>query len=98
VDDGACDAEDLGMVTAFEEMIELAKRVGITVRHARLGGGGGGMALIKGQRVLFVDVDAEPLDQLEQTARGLAGLKEVSEVFVRPDVREILEKWGRAGG
>jgi len=84
------------MASTFDEMIELAKRLGITVRHAHLGGGGGGMALIKGKRQLFVDLDAEAADQLEQTAKALGRVGELEGVYVRPDVREILEQYGDA--
>lgn len=79
------------MSCAFDELLELAKRLGVTVRHARLGGAGGGLAKVRGARQLFIDLDAPPEDQLEQTVRALAGLDEVDGVFVRPDVREMIE-------
>jgi hypothetical protein len=85
----------MGMETAFEEMIEVAKRLGIVVRHVKLGGGGGGMAKVKGMRQLFIDLDADPEDQLEQTARALAGVTEMENIFVRADVRELLERYQR---
>lgn len=84
------------MGSTFEEMLDLARRMGIGVRMAHLGGSGGGLALLKGERQLFVDLDADPLDQLEQTARALATLGEqLEQVFVRPDVREAIEHFGR---
>ena len=83
------------MNSAFDEMIDLAKRLGITVRHARLGGGGGGLAKVKGSRQLFVDLDAEPEDQLEQTAKALGGLSDLEQVFIRPDVRALIEAYSK---
>ena len=80
------------MTSAFDELLDLARRCGITVRHARLGGtGGGGLAKIRGQRQLFVDLDAAPDEQLDQTASALANLAEIDTVFVRPDVRDLLD-------
>jgi len=87
----------MGMESAFDEMIDLARRVGLRVRHVHLGGNGGGLARIKGAGQLFIDLDAHPLDQLEQTARALACVSEVDVVFVRPDVRELLEKYREEG-
>ena len=80
----------------FEELLELARKLGIGVRHARLGGNGGGLAKFKNQRQLFVDQDAAAIDQLEQTARAMAGLEELQGVYVRPDVRKLLDDWGGA--
>lgn len=81
------------MTSTFDEMIELARRVGVKVRHVKLGGGGGGLAWVKGTRQLFVDLDADPGDQLEQTARAMATLPELETVFIRPDVRAVIEAY-----
>ena len=83
--------------STFDEMIELAGRLGVVVRHAHLGGSGGGLVRVKAGRQLFIDQDAPAMDQLEQTARALAGLPEIAEIYVRPDVREVLEDVGRRG-
>ena len=85
------------MTSAFDELLDLARRMGVTVRHARLGGTGGGLARIRGTRQLFIDLDAGPADQLEQTVRALAGVEEIDAVFVRPDVRELIDEARREG-
>ena len=82
------------MPSTFDEMIELARRLGINVRHAHLGGGGGGLVLVKGTRQLFVDLDAHPLEQLEQTAQAMGRIHELDTLFIRPDVREAIERYG----
>jgi hypothetical protein len=76
----------------FNELLALAERLGITVRHVHLGGSGGGLARFKNQRQLFIDQDATAIDQLEQTVRAMANLEEVGTVYVRPDVRRLLEE------
>ena len=60
------------------------------------GGSGGGLAKVKGARQLFIDLDAGPEDQLGQTVAALAQVGEVDGMFVRPDVREMIER-ARAG-
>jgi hypothetical protein len=79
-------------VSAFDELIELAEKLGIAVRHAHLGGSGGGLASFKGKRQLFIDLDADPADQLERTARAIAGVEGLDQMFVRPDVRALLDR------
>ena len=79
------------MSSAFDEILNLAAALGITVRHAHLGGGGGGLANFKNQRQLFVDLDADPAEQLEQTVKALAKVEGLEQIFIRPDVRELLE-------
>ena len=79
------------MNSAFDELLALAERLGIGVRHAHLGGLGGGLAAFKGKRQLFIDLDADPADQLEQTAKAMARVDGLADVFIRPDVRELIE-------
>lgn len=81
------------MSLQFDDLLEFARRIGLTVRHAHLGGAGGGLAVVRGNRQLFVDLDAHPQDQLERTAAALASLAELDQVFVRPDVRELLDRF-----
>jgi len=80
------------MESAFDELIEAAKRLGITVRHARLGGVGGGLAMVKAKRQLFIDLDALPEDQLDQTISAMAGVKELDNVFLKPELRRLLDQ------
>lgn len=78
--------------STFDELLALAEKLGVAVRHAHLGGAGGGLARFKGKRQLFIDLDADPADQLERTARALASLDGLNEIFIRPDVRAMLEQ------
>lgn len=77
---------------AFDELLRIAEKIGVTVRHARLGGNGGGLAQFKNRRQLFIDLDADPADQLEQTVRAVRQLPELDTLFIRPDVRRLLEE------
>jgi hypothetical protein len=86
-------AHELGMST-FDDMLDLAQKLGLQLRHVHLGGeGGGGLVKIRGQRQLFIDLDADPADQLEAVARALAAEADLEAVFVRPDVRAEIEKY-----
>jgi hypothetical protein len=74
----------------FEEMLEAARLAGVQVRHASLGGSGGGLATVQGKRFLFVDTDADPEDQLERTVEGLSRVEELRRQPLREDVRRLL--------
>ena len=80
-------------VAQINTLISLAEEMGIEVRQASLGGDGGGLCTIRGERVLFVDTTADAATRLERTARALAQLPEIEARFVRPDLRELLESY-----
>ena len=84
-------------VAQINILISLAEEMGIEVRHASLGGNGGGLCTIRGERVLFVDTAADAATRLEQTTHALAQLPEIEARFVRPDLRELLESHRRRG-
>lgn len=91
------------MESLFDELLDAARRLGVAVRHVHLGGAGGGLAKVKGKSQLFVDLDADPQDQLEQVARAVAKLDGLDALFLRPDVREavgqhISDEAGDGGG
>ncbi len=80
-------------MSTFDEMLALAEKLGIQLRHASLGGDGGGLITLRGRRQLFIDLDADPADQLETVARALAADPSIDELFIRPDVRELIERY-----
>lgn len=77
----------------LEELIDLARRLGLEVRIIPLGGEGGGVCRLRDKRVLFVDALAATPERLERTAQGLAELSELADCYVLPEVREYLEKY-----
>jgi hypothetical protein len=80
------------MSSAFDELLRLAEQLGIAVRHAHLGGSGGGLAAFKGKRELFIDLDAAPVEQLEQTTRAMARVDGLERIYLRADVRELIDQ------
>jgi hypothetical protein len=78
--------------STFEELLRTAQRAGIEVRHAALGGAGGGLASVRGRRLLVVDTDADPEDQLDRTIAALRRVPEFLTQPLRPDVQQLLSK------
>ncbi|MBN2210611.1 MAG: hypothetical protein JW709_04370 [Sedimentisphaerales bacterium] len=77
----------------LDEMIDLARRLGLEVRITPLGGEGGGVCRVRDKRVLFIDALAAIPERLERTAQGLAGLPDLDDCFILPEVRQYLEQY-----
>jgi hypothetical protein len=74
-----------------ESLLSLAEQLGISIRRELLGGDGGGLCSLRGERVLFLDTSADPETQYERTLNGLAGLEELDDLYVIPEIREEIE-------
>ncbi|MBN1845435.1 MAG: hypothetical protein JW810_07100 [Sedimentisphaerales bacterium] len=78
-------------------LLELAEQVGLEVRQVPLGGEGGGLCRLRGKNILFVDQSAVPAEQVARTAAALAGLDELEDRYLVPQVRRELEKYRPPG-
>jgi len=77
----------------LEEVLAAAEQCGIEVRRANLGGEGGGLCVIKGKQVLFVDTMADLETRFARTVEALATLEEIDQIYLRPEVREAIDKY-----
>jgi hypothetical protein len=62
-------------VQLLNEALDAARRIGFDVRQDWLGGNGGGHCLVRGRRMLLLDVAQSPDEQLEIVAEALRGEK-----------------------
>jgi hypothetical protein len=58
-------------VEMLEQAIDVAVRLGYTVRQEWFAGSGGGGCELKGRKFLFLDLDLAPEEQLEQVVAAL---------------------------
>ena len=77
--------------TRFHEVVELFGRVGVEVRQEHLGGCGGGLCVLRGRRVAFLDLDADVATRLHHCLAALAALPELDNVYVHPALRSLIE-------
>lgn len=82
----------MDLQTRLDTLLSLAQELGLTVRREPLGGEGGGLCIIKGERVLFVDVLADIETRYERTLSALAGLPEIDQRYLAPEVRDDIER------
>jgi len=72
------------------ELEQVAHKLGIQVRYEDCGGRGG-MGLLRGRRVIFVDEGKPPLDRAAVIASCLAQI-DLEALFIPPRVREFIER------
>jgi len=77
----------------LECLLRLAEQIGIDVRAEPMGGAGGGLCRLRGQRVLFVDTAADLERRYDRTLAALAPLSELDDCFVLPEVRCDLDEY-----
>lgn len=81
----------MGTTSQLDMLLEAMGRLGIKVRRERLGGGGG-LCSIRGERVLFVDLDADAATRMETCLRAAASMPETDRVYLPPSVREAIDR------
>ena len=76
----------------LDRVLQLFEQLGIEVRREQLGGSGGGLCKIRGQRVVFVDLDADSATRLDRCVEALASLPEAATLYIAPDMRERMDR------
>lgn len=76
-------------VEALEAAIDLAERLGYDIRQEWLGGAGG-VCVLRGRNVLFVDLALAPADQLAQILDALRGDPHAAGLPMPHQLRQLL--------
>ena len=76
----------------LDELLRVAEEMGLTIQRAALGGDGGGFCIVKGQKRLFVDTQADVETRYEHTLAAMASLEDIDTHFLLPEVREDIEE------
>ena len=84
-------------LTQFDTVLQLLRKLGVETRQEHLGGEGGGLCRLRGQPVVFVDLDADVATQLSRCVEALAGMPEIDTMYLPPTLREQVEAL-RGGG
>jgi len=81
----------------LDTLLNLADELGLAVRREPLGGDGGGLCVLRGRRVLFVDTGADLETRFEKTLEAMAGLAELDQRYLPPELREDIDRQRRRG-
>jgi len=78
-----------------DELLALLEGAGVTLRREPLGGTGGGLCLVQGKQIFFIDTEADSGETAARCAGVVAKLVDTEAVYIRPEVRLYIE--GHAG-
>jgi hypothetical protein len=76
----------------LESLLTLAEEIGIDVRAEPMGGEGGGLCRLRGERILFVDISADLATRYDRTLAAMASLPELNDRYLPPEVRQDIEQ------
>jgi len=78
----------------LQELLALLEANGITIRTEPLGGNGGGLCTMKGERIFFVDTQASSVAVATMCAEALSQVVDIEEIYIKPQVRQFIETYG----
>ncbi|MBN2315800.1 MAG: hypothetical protein JXM79_17860 [Sedimentisphaerales bacterium] len=78
----------------LQELLALLEANGVTIRNEPLGGTGGGLCTIKGERILFLDTQASSIALAAVCAEAVLNVVNVEQIYIRPQVRQFIEAHG----
>ncbi len=75
----------------LDELLALLEANGVTIRNEPLGGSGGGLCIIKGERIFFADTQASSIVSAAMCAEAVSKVVDVEQIFIKPLIRQFIE-------
>ena len=75
----------------LEELLGLLEANSVTIRNEPLGGSGGGLCTVKGQRIFFMDTQASSAEIAAHCVEAVYRLVDIEGVYIKPEVRRFIE-------
>jgi hypothetical protein len=75
----------------LDELLALLEANGVAVRNEPLGGSGGGLCTVKGQRIFFVDTQAASAVSAAICAEAVSKVVDVEQIYIKPQIRQFIE-------
>ena len=75
----------------LEELLALLEANGVAIRNEPLGGSGGGLCTIKGQRIFFVDTQAPSAVVASICAEIVPKVADIEQIYIKPQIRQFIE-------
>ena len=75
----------------LQELLALLEANGIAIRNEPLGGSGGGLCTIKGERIFFVDTQAPSITVAAMGAEAVSKVMDIEQIYIKPQIRQFIE-------
>ena len=75
----------------LEELLGILEANGVVIRSEPMGGSGGGLCSVKGERIFFVDTQASSAEVAALCAEALCTVTDIDKVYIKPEVRQFIE-------
>ena len=75
----------------LEELLALLESNSVAIRDEPLGGSGGGLCSIKGEKIFFVDTQAPSEVVAAICAEAIPKVIDIEQVYIKPEVRQFIE-------
>jgi hypothetical protein len=75
----------------LEELLALLEANRVKIRNEPLGGQGGGLAMMRGENIFFVDTDSPSAEVATLCAEAVGKLVDIETIYLRPEVRRFIE-------
>ena len=75
----------------LQELLALLEANDVKIRNEPLGGSGGGLCTIKGEKIFFVDTQAPSSEVAVLCAEAVSKNVNIEGVYIKPQVRQFIE-------
>ena len=75
----------------LEELLTLLEANNIKIRKDALGGRGGGLCILKNEKIFFVDTQASSTDMAVICAEIISQMIDIENIYLKPELREFIE-------
>ncbi len=75
----------------LDELLAVLEGNGVKIRREAMGGAGGGLCTVKGERIFFLDTESTSMETAALCAQAIPRLIDIEGVYLRPEVRRFIE-------
>jgi len=75
----------------LDELIGLLEAHNVIIRREPMGGSGGGLCTVRGEKILFLDAQAQTAELASVCAEAVMQTIDIEQIYIRPEVRRFIE-------